>query len=232
MIRSALFAVLALTLAGLSFADDPKPEPEEPPVLLKKKKKDPPAEEKPAPKDKAKAKEDEPKDPADGTVDPKEVLERINKNIRESEERLSKKDPGDGTREVHRHIVKDLNSLIEQAKQPPPPSGGDPSAKSDNDSQQQTANSQRPRRGDRSRKDGSQDSKASKGNGNTGGNGNSDGNGNTRKPDPFKDRGPSLPEMPRTEIDAYQRDEYAARYTELLKQYYQTIAEKGRKEGK
>ena len=65
-----------------------------------------------APKEKLrpKGKDDEPKDdvPEPGT-DAKEVLERISKNIRDAEERLRKKDAGEGTQQVQRDVVKDID---------------------------------------------------------------------------------------------------------------------------
>src|SRR5204863_6549162 len=54
----------------------------------------------------------------------KEILARLAKNMQASEELLGKKDPGDVTRQIQRDIVKDLDELIEKAKNPPPPPSG------------------------------------------------------------------------------------------------------------
>jgi len=136
MIRQTLATVLAVALSGFCLAaNDEKPDADDPPPVLKKKKPKPEdpgdKDKKPEPK-KLDPKDVDPKDePKDPEVDPKAVLERINKNIRESEERLRTRDTGDGTRQVQKDIVKDLESLIDRTKKQqdePPPSGagGDP----------------------------------------------------------------------------------------------------------
>lgn len=248
MIRHAVVCLLALSLSGLAFcADDPKDAPDEPPVLLKKKKKPAPAPDpKPKegePKEKVKPREgdpkDEPKEGAEPAADPKEVLERINKNIRESEERLRKKDPGGTTQRVQRDIVKDLDSLIKKAQEPPPPSSSSSSSsstskKDGSESQsQQTAGSSRTKRGDRQKRDGDKnkvDNQAKQGDSNKNilGNGNPK-DGPIKKADSQKDIWGHLPEAARLEMDAYSREQFSAKYAELLKQYYQTLAEKGRR---
>jgi hypothetical protein len=261
VIRQALLCLLALTLTGLAFAaDDPPTLPEEKPDLIIKKKKKPEPEVKPKeadpkakpkfdPKDKTKLDpKDDPKDktkldpkddepgaePKEG-VDAKDIMERITKNIRDSEQRLRKQDPGDGTRQVQRDIVKDLNSLIEKAQQPPP-SGGGGSASSDPNSkdqpmpqqgqQGQQADGSRSKRSERNKMGQATQSSQH----NTGGAGNdTPSNAPDRRIDVSQGRGPSLPEMARQEMDAYLREEFAIKYTDLLKQYYQTIAEKSRR---
>src|SRR5262249_38814432 len=47
----------------------------------------------------------------------------------------------------------------------------------------------------------------------------------------YKDVWGHLPETLRMEMDAYSREQFMAKYNELLKQYYATIAEKGRRKG-
>ncbi len=47
----------------------------------------------------------------------KKILERLNKNMDTSEERLAKKDPGTETRKIQDDIVKDLDELIKQQNQ-------------------------------------------------------------------------------------------------------------------
>ena len=46
--------------------------------------------------------------------------------------------------------------------------------------------------------------------------------------DLYKDVWGHLPETLRQEMDQYSREEFMAKYGDLLKQYYATIAEKGR----
>lgn len=135
MIHRVAVALTALcvVLAGLAWADDdPVPEP---PLRLKKKAK--PGEEAP-PKDAKrqadeekrpeppakldeKPKRDEPADepPPEPQEDEQEILARIDKNMRRLEDRLANKELGEGTSQVGRDILKDLDSLIEQQKQPP-----------------------------------------------------------------------------------------------------------------
>jgi hypothetical protein len=267
VIRHAIVCLLAVALCGLSLvADEPKGGDD--PPLLKKKKKD---DEKPAPKkdaepkekveprEKVKPKDDEPEPrekvrprddvPADPDADPKAVLERISKNIRESEDRLRKKDTGDGTQQVQRDIVKDMDSLIQRIKQQqqqqqdqndskdqqdPRNQNGQKNAKNGGSQQQQSASSQRQRRskGDRqgTNSDPNNDSHKTQGNnGKDGGDGRGTAGGLDKKADIFKDIWGHLPEMMRQEMDAYSREQFAAKYSEMLKQYYQTIAEKGRR---
>ncbi len=60
----------------------------------------------------------EPPPPTEGKDDPQRVqkiVERLNKNMDSSEERLGKKDPGEDTRKVQEEIIKDLDELIKQA---------------------------------------------------------------------------------------------------------------------
>jgi hypothetical protein len=47
--------------------------------------------------------------------------------------------------------------------------------------------------------------------------------------DVFRDVWGHLPEQKRQEMDAYSRERFMAKYDELLRQYYRTIAEQGRK---
>ena len=45
----------------------------------------------------------------------------------------------------------------------------------------------------------------------------------------YKEKWGHLPETLRLEMDAYSRERFMARYSDLLKQYYSTIAERGRR---
>ena len=47
--------------------------------------------------------------------------------------------------------------------------------------------------------------------------------------DLYKDVWGHLPETLRQEMDQYSREQFMAKYADLLKQYYATIAEKGRR---
>jgi hypothetical protein len=143
LIFPALILVFALGAPAITQADDPtQPEP---PVRLKpKKKKDAPpdkedkkvddkktddkkaadkkTEEQPKlrPDKKEEKKEgkknEEPDVPDDDGEAAKETVNRIQKNMRVSEDRLKKKDSGEVTQGVQRDILKDLDKLIEQNK--------------------------------------------------------------------------------------------------------------------
>ena len=105
-------------------ADDPAPEQPEAPLRLKKKAK-PPADapapekqpEKAKPPREPESRDDKGEPDKDPAQEAKEVVERVSKNMRAAEDRLAQKDAGDGTRQIQRDILKDLDALIEQAKQ-------------------------------------------------------------------------------------------------------------------
>jgi hypothetical protein len=257
--------VLLLTFGGLAVADDPIFDPNEPPVRLKKKKKadaDKATDNKPEPpkKDGAAKKDAEPDKPKPKKlIDPEEerqrLVERVLKNMKEVEERLAKNNPGLGTREVQRDILKDLDALIEQSKQQPPPQGGrrNQSSKSSKGSQSsgKPKDSRKPKdsgkpkdsakgQGDKQQKDkkgdkGKDKSRQPKKGGNKDGGGGDSRMGKKDKnklADLFKDVWGQFPETMRMEMDAYARAKFLPKYDALLKQYYRTISEQDRsKEG-
>jgi hypothetical protein len=53
--------------------------------------------------------------------------------------------------------------------------------------------------------------------------------GSSKIADLYKDVWGHLPESLRQEMDQYSREQFMAKYGDLLKQYYATIAEKGRR---
>ena len=50
--------------------------------------------------------------------------------------------------------------------------------------------------------------------------------------DLYKDIWGHLPEKLRQEMDTYSREQFMAKYSDLLRQYYATLAEKGRSKGR
>ena len=101
----------ALMVAVIAGQDNPPP-------------KDVPADNKAAPKKKADdlppVKELEKREPgpaAGSGEDVQKIIERLNKNMDSSEERLNKKDPGDDTRKIQADIIRDLDELIKQQSQ-------------------------------------------------------------------------------------------------------------------
>ena len=122
---------------------------------------------------------------------------------------------------------------MKQQQQNPQGGGSSSSSSSDkNDGQQQqSSSSSRSRRGERERRtksDAKEDSQANQ-SGKQGGAGRDSSGAATLKADILKDIWGHLPSVMRLEMDAYSREQFAAKYGELLKQYYQTIAEKGRR---
>jgi hypothetical protein len=232
-------------------ADDPKPDQPEPPVELKKKKRPDSPDDKPMPKDTAPKKDAEPKkdgepkkggDPKDDpppapAEDDKQILERINKNLKEAEERLKKKDTGDATRQTQKDIVIDLEALIKQSEQQQAqnqPQGG-ASSNSKNSKDQASGKSSRSKRsssGNSERQPGdSSQTKQGNGNGNSsqGGAGKNGGDGVDKLADVYKEQWGNLPETLRMAMDVYSREQFMSKYSELLKQYYSTIAERKRR---
>jgi hypothetical protein len=237
-------------MVGLSIADDPAPGQPEPPVRLKKKDKpkaDPAPDKKPEPPKDNDVKEGEPADALDPEQDPKETLARVSKNMKSSADRLADKDPGEGTRQVQRDIIKDLDSLIEQMKQQ---QNNNSSSSSSNDSSSSQKQDAKQARGNRREQRSSSASRKSSSRSTARGNkskpnkqpkegtakGQNPGAGSTgrrdemdKRPDPYKDIWGHLPEALRMQMDAYAREKFMAKYDGLLKQYYSTVAEKGRR---
>ncbi len=196
----------------------------------------------------------EPKDEPEGP-DPeakaKELLAKISKDIESSKERLKDKDTGDATQQVQRDIVKGLDDLIEAMKNPPPqpdqqsnPGAGE---QSKGQGQGQSRSQSRQQRSARSQQRGQQSgnpmakngqgdqqqqksqSKAQAGQTSNGATGGNSPPGLDKLADLYKDTWGEYPFRERQEMDAYQKEGYMAKYRELLKQYYSTIAEKGRR---
>src|SRR5262249_20854265 len=157
-------------------------------------------------------------------------LQRVSRNMRSSEERLANKELTDGTRQIQQDILKDLDSLIRMAENPPPEGGGgggeENKDQKDNQGNQAGAPGSKPSgtlmgQRQRSQQRGSQTQMAggksgagngnqqqpndlSKGNGNQGGGGGQDRPGEmNRNADLFKDLWGNMPETLRAELNAY-----------------------------
>jgi hypothetical protein len=243
VIRRLVACLLALSFTALAMAaDDPRPEPPDP--LVKKKRPDKPAaKDKESPKKDSEPKKDlepkkdagpkkdgDPKDePAPPADDDKVILERINKNMKESGDRLKKNDPGDATRQVQKDIVTDLDSLINQAQQQaqqnqPQGSGGSNQQASKSSSRSKRNSSRTSDRRPNERPNDSSTTQYGEG-----GAGKMSGEGVNKLADSFKDIWGHLPETLRLEMDAYAKEQFMAKYNDLLKQYYSTIAERKRR---
>ena len=292
MNRRILVGLLSVgfVLAGLAIAQDP-PGGDDPPIRLKKKnrpevaekpKEEPakPAEPPVDPKEKdpkAKDPKEKPMDdaaPEQPEMDEGEVLNRVGKNMRTSEDRLANRELTDGTRQVQDDIVKDLDSLINQMQ-----NGGGGGADQNQDEQNQQNQDNKQQSGDKKQQSGKfkpgmasrkrglkgqqqqQQARAGqkRGGQKPGGQQANTGQGNkpqqgtkpggqqqtpspvggagghatpgeaTKLAEVYKDVRGHLPEAMRAEMNAYSREQFMAKYNELIKQYYSTVAEKSRK---
>jgi hypothetical protein len=273
MIRRALVLVLGLALAtplvvSLAGAQD------EPPVRLKKKERKetaPTTEQKKAEQKKGEEKQNnldlekelrkqegprgkEADEPAQQKAEAelKELIARLHKNMQSSEERLAKKDSGDGTREIQKDILNDLDELIKQSQsqqdqdsqcqdgtcekegqsQNQRKNSKNTSKKSGQKQGQQTAKNKssgnpKPSAGKQGKQQGQQQVKGDGNNTDTKRQGSS--KGDNRISDVVKDFWGDWPERQRQEMDTYARERFMPRYEELLRQYYRTISEQGRK---
>jgi hypothetical protein len=220
----------------------------------------PPAAEEKKPALKEPAKDGEPKkeaepEPQNPEQDEKETLERLSRNLRTVDERLANKEVGDATRQVQRDILKDLDALIEISQRPPqnqdqkqqdaesaasdskPSAGKQPQPNGHGQRQQQTRGNRRGSRSQtaRGQKQGEgaqpKDPKPQGGAGDKPGAGKNSPEGANKLADVYKDVWGHLPESLRQEMNAYSREQFMAKYEDLIKQYYARIAEKSRRKG-
>jgi hypothetical protein len=245
--------MLSLCAGTCLFAqqDDKGQDRDEPPVRLKKRvkaatesapeKKSTPDPKKHDPETKAEeAKDNALAEAAELEQKIKDVMNRLSRNLKTAEDRLDKKDPGEPTQQAQREIVKDLEELIElnkrQQQQQQQQSSSSSSSSSSQQEQQRRRQQRRQARLNRMRQnrslaqrleqtDPANDLRANNG---RGGVSKEDMN---RIADLYKDVWGHLPETLRQEMNQYSREQFMAKYNELLKQYYATIAEKGRRKG-
>ena len=255
MIRSALCGLLAvfLTWGGPACADARAQEQPEPPARLKKKAKpqQPPTapDKKPeklpekkseaSPKPEAKKPEESGEDPEKDALEleqkMQEAKKRLSENFKLADDRLEKKDAGEGTQQVQRDIVHDLDELIDQTQRLQQQQEQQQSSSSSSSSSQRNQQARR-RRMQRGRSSArrpmptpEQESTNNQAMGNLRKYGQEQQDNMSKIADLYKDVWGHLPETLRQEMDQYSREQFMAKYNELLKQYYSTIAEKGRK---
>jgi hypothetical protein len=194
-----------------------------------------------------------------GDVDVAKTTERIVQDANEAGKRLGAKDPGDDTQRLQQEIVKNIDALIRKAQEPPPPKKDDSSDSSNNSGMGKGDSSSKPKEGgsqsSQNRKERREKQQASKkqgtqplpaprrGDQQSGGSsdrlGKMDPSLNRIEPkgalphlpDAYKDVWGHLPEKMRMEMDLYFREQFMPRYSELLKQYYSSLSERGGKTG-
>jgi hypothetical protein len=234
--------LFGLAMGVRAAGDDPDLNRSEPPVRLKKKmrlqpepatdkrpesspQKEPlPNRTEPPPRS-GELKEDPEPSLQDSEEQIREITNRISKNMSQVEQRLQKNDPGDITQQTERDILHDLDQLIEQTRrqQQQVYSGRASRANSKNRKQQQKQPSGKPPP--------VQDRAVQNQSGNNARSGKAGHEDRSKLADLYKDVWGHLPETMRQEMDQYSREQFMAKYGDLLKQYYATIAEKGRRKG-
>lgn len=192
--------------------------------------------------------------------DPAQVRERITKHMQAAEQKLKARDTGTDTRQLQDRVVKDIDTLIEIFRRPPPPQNQPENQPQSQNQQQQnqpsnqqqqsqpsaggTRREQRQQRRQQNQpgrmaqqpQPGSPSQSAGSGQPQAGAN-----PAGARAPaasgsadkmaDVVKDIWGHLPETLRQEVDHYYRDQFMPRYRDLLQQYYSRLAEKQRREG-
>lgn len=175
-----------------------------------------------------------------------ELTDRINKNMKASEDRLAEQDPSEPTQQIQDQVRKDLEELMnllrqqqdmqQQQQQQQGGTGGEQQQQQQGSmsrrQRRQMARRQRGRQRQMAQQQGEPDQMQ-------GEQGNQAGRGGAgdQKRDPNKfadmirDIWGHLPETTRQEMDQYSREQFMAKYNDLLKRYYSTLAEKGRRKG-
>jgi hypothetical protein len=233
--------MMGLLVGGQIAADNGPPDQTEPPVRLKKKVKPQPEapgeqrKEQPAPKKAEPApKPEKPKEDTEPSIQDleekiREITNRVAKSLSQAEERLHKNDPGEATQQMQRDIVRDLDELIAQTMRQQQQQSSSSSSSSSSQRQQTRKSGMQRNQAAGNRPLSRPNPQAANANG-----GNSRGakrsqEESTKIADLYKDVWGHLPETLRQEMDQYSREQFMAKYGDLLKQYYATIAEKGRR---
>jgi len=160
-----------------------------------------------------------------------ELMRRLAKDFRSTQDRLDKADTGLQTQQLQQDIVARLSQLIEQAKQRSP--GQQAMGQQENSQQQGPAGPERRQALRRGKPGVRSESLADLRSRNSRLNAfptakDPRGLGDVRKlEDLFRDVWGHLPETLRQEMNQYAREHFMVKYGDLLKQYYSTIVEKG-----
>ena len=254
-----LALVALLSCVSAATADDP-------PDRLEKKPQ--PAEQKPAPppmkpEEKPTDDKDPPKD--DSAEEAAKLREKIKEQMQAAEKKLKERDTGKDTRQLQDDALRDIDKLIDLARQPPPPpppqqqpmdgspppmggdqqpQGGKPQPQPGTQQRPQSGQARRERREQRRQqmeqqaRGGGSRQQSQPGGKRAGPQAQSTPaqigmNGPAaRQPDQLgdvvKDIWGHLPETLRQEVDHYYRDRFMPRYQDLLREYYQRLAERDR----
>lgn len=181
------------------------------------------------------------------------TTERIIQDANEAGKRLANKDPGSQTQKLQREVLDNIDALIRKAQEPPPMDDSadqSPMPKNDASTQKKQASKDSTSESPLNRQERRQRSKTIAKNG-----GMSSANAKQQKllPEPkmvpnentvnkmepkgftprlpasYKDVWGHLPDKMRQEMDLYFREQFMPRYSDLLRQYYSSLAERERK---
>jgi hypothetical protein len=224
-VAGLLFVGMCACLAQFAQADDPMP--------------------KPAPDAQAPPKE----------IDVAKTTERIVNDAKEAGKRLAAKDPGDQTQRIQKEIIANIDSLIRKAQEPPPPMNSDNSSSTSSGMKKSDGNAKQPMDGGSSSAAAERKQRREQKNGQANGGSRTQPASSGQRPDPmkvfggassatnkiepkgalprlpdvYKDVWGHLPEKMRQEMDLYFREQFMPRYSDLLRQYYSSLAERGGK---
>jgi hypothetical protein len=191
---------------------------------------------------------------APAKVDVAKTAEQIIKDAEAAGKRLADKDAGDATQQLQKDVLKNIDELLKKAKEPPPMRkdsqpqdnssgmGGMGSPKKEPGGMASGAPLSRQERREKNRAAASSGqtlpsaSQASRSDPKTGP-GSPVGHPNqfepkgmlSRVPDVYKNVWGNLPEKMRQEMDLYFREQFMPNYSELLRQYYSSLAERSGK---
>jgi hypothetical protein len=190
---------------------------------------------------------------ADAATDEAAKLrEKTLREMQAAEAKLRERDPGQATRKLQDEALRNIDKLIDLARNPPPqpqqqqPMGGPSRPQAGGQSQPQSGQARRDRREQRRRQMEQQAQRApeprsqprqgteasvqpSAGNaGRPGMAGGSSRREPDRLADVVKDIWGHLPETMRQEVDHYYRDRFMPRYRDLVQEYYMRLAERDR----
>jgi len=191
----------------------------------------------------------------DPPIDAAKTAERIVQDATQASKQLSEKDAGAKTQQLQKDVLKNIDALIRKSQEPPPmskndmsqpppkdgmngakppPQGGSDSSVARRERREQ-AKSKSTEGGENERqpfpmnnaKDKSQEFGGPMNNPNK-----IEAKGQTpRAPDFYKDVWGHLPEKMRQEMDSYFREQFMPRYSEMLRDYYSSLAERSSKNG-
>lgn len=178
-------------------------------------------------------------DPAAPKLDVQKTAEQIVNDAKAAGKRLGEKDLNQETQRLQKEVLKNLDALIRKAEEPPPESDKSPDTGGSPGSAGSSAANRKQRRDERAARDGPnrvqpttdlpRTSPSLAKNGSPSERAEPKASAPPGVPDAYKDVWGHLPEKVRQEMDLYFREQFMPRYSDLLRQYYSSLAERGGK---